>query len=209
MSTEEGLTVTTEPDLEHLISENEKLKKKLGDQGNEIGALRKAVDYSLQQQTARQEDDDLYADPLEKDVRSVKNELNNLRTEQRLRELESKFPGFRELGQDESFVNWAQSTPYRQRLASRADGMDLDAAEELLTSWEESRQAAGQAHSAATQKRANDLKAASMEKGSAGGGRKQYFSRTELIDLKINNPTKYQAMLPEIKAAYIEGRVRK
>mgnify|MGYP001104960302 CR=1 FL=1 len=208
MSEEDGLTVTQEPDLEYLISENSNLKKKLGDQGNEIGQLRKAVDLTLQQNSARQEVDD-FADPLEKDVKGVRQELNSLKQEQRLRDLESKFPGFRELGQDESFVSWAGSTPYRQRLTQQADAMDLDAAEELLTSWEESRQSANQNHQQAATKRNNDLKAASMEKGSAGGGRKNYFSRTELINMRISNPQKYEAMLPEIKAAYLEGRVRK
>ena len=206
---EEGLTVTEVPDVEHIIEENNKLKKKLGDQGNEIGQLRKAVDGVLQQQISMSQPDDLYADPLEKELNNVKSELTNVRTEQRLRDLESKFPGFRDLGQDEKFVSWATASPYRQRLASRADQMDLDAAEELLTSYSESQAAAGQSHQRDTERRSDAMKAASMEKGSAGGGRKQYYSRTELIDLKINNPQKYQAMLPEIKAAYIEGRVRK
>lgn len=206
---EEELTVTEVPDLEAIIEENNKLKKKLGDQGNEIGQLRKATDSLLQQQASAAREADVYADPLERELQGVKSELTSVKQEQRLRDLESKFPGFRELGQDESFVSWAQSTPYRQRLASRADSMDLDAAEELLTSWGESRQQAGQAHQQATAKRSNDLKAASMERGSAGGVRKQYYSRTELINMRINNPNKYEAMLPEIKAAYMEGRVRK
>lgn len=206
---EEELTVTEVADIDHYEQEIANLKKKLGDQGNEIGHLRKIADQQLQQQVNNKLEDDIYADPLEKEVSGVKRELTAMKTEARLRELESRFPGFRELGKDESFVSWAGSTPYRSRLASRADQMDLDAAEELLTSWEESRQAAGQAHQQATQQRSNAMRAASMEKGSAGGGRKQYYSRSELINLRINNPQKYEAMLPEIKAAYVEGRVRK
>ena len=205
----EELTVTEVPDYEAMIEENNNLKKKLGDQGNEIGQLRKVTDQLLQQQVSKVEESDFYSDPLEKEIKSVRNEIGSMKTEARLRELESRHPGFRELGGNEAFINWATSTPYRSTLASRADSMDLDAAEELLTAWEESQQSANQAHQEQREKRTNDLKAASMEKGSAGGGRKQYFSRTELINLRINNPQKYEAMLPEIKAAYLEGRVRK
>ena len=202
------LTVTEVPDLEVLIQENSNLKKKLGDQGNEIGQLRKVTDQLLQSQVTRQ-DDDFYADPLENEIRGLKGELGSLKTEQRLRDLEAKHPGFRDLDKDEAFISWATSSPYRHNLAMKAQSMDFDAAEELLSAWEDSRESATRAQASATQQRTNDLKAATMEKGASGGGRKQYYSRTELINLRINNPQKYEAMLPEIKAAYLEGRVRK
>ena len=85
----------------------------------------------------------------------------------------------------------------------------MSAADELFTAWEEQMQSAQDSNQARRTNRNKALNDATMEKGSAGGTRKQYYSRGELIDLRINNPTKYESMLPEITKAYHEGRVRK
>jgi predicted RNase H-like nuclease (RuvC/YqgF family) len=89
MTDEDGLK-SEEIDLEALISENSHLKKKLGDQGNEIGELRKATDLLLQTQSQQQEEDDWDFDPVEKEVKNLKNELSSIKTEAALRELEQK-----------------------------------------------------------------------------------------------------------------------
>lgn len=199
------LTVTEVVDHEPEIAA---LKKKLGDQGNEIGQLRKIADQALQQQAAQTEDD-FYADPLEKEISQVKQELGDVKQQQALRELEQKHPGFRDLPKNESFASWVEKSQYRSNLYAKADALDLMAADELFTAWEEQQETANTQNQSERTNRNTALNAAAMEKGSAGGGRKQYFSRTELINLRIENPAKYDAMLPEIKQAYLEGRVRK
>ena len=209
MTNESDLTVTEVVDHEAEITA---LKKKLGDQGNEIGNLRKIADMQLQQQVNQQMEqveDDWYADPVSKDVTALKGELTQIKQEQALRELENKHPGFRELPKDEAFAGWVAKSQYRTNLYGKADNMDFAAADELFTAWEEQQESA---NSASQQERTNRNKAlnnATMEKGSSGGSRKTYFSRTELINLRLNNPNKYEAMRDEIMQAYAEGRVRK
>ena len=207
MTDESELTVTEVVDHEAEIAA---LKKKLGDQGNEIGQLRKVADMQLQQQlTQPEEEDDWYIDPSEKKVKALESKLNSIEQSQALRELESKHPGFRDLATDESFAGWVQGSQYRSNLYQKADMMDFNAADELFTAWEEQQEAANNQHAEQRSNRNNALKDASMEKGSAGGSRKTYFSRTELINLRMNNPNKYDSMRDEIMKAYSEGRVRK
>ena len=209
MTDESGLTVTEEVDIEALIEQNNNFKKKLGDQGNEIGTLRRSLDTVLQQQTSQVEEDDWFVDPTEKKLGALESELTTIKQSQALRELEAKHPGFRDLPQDESFAGWISKSQYRSNLYAKADRMDMDAADELFTAWEEAQESAGQAHQAQSTNRKQALNAATMEKGSAGGIRKEYYSRSELIDMRINNPTKYEANRDQIMKAYAEGRVRK
>lgn len=207
MTKESDLTVTEVIDHEAEIAA---LQKKLGDQGNEIGQLRKIADQQLQQQVNQPvEEDDWYVDPAEKKVRALESKLNTIELSQALRDLENKHPGFRDLPKDESFAGWVQGSQYRSNLYQKAEMMDMAAADELFTAWEEQQEAANNQHTEERSNRNKALNDATMEKGSAGGSRKQYFSRTELIDLRINNPNKYEAMRDEIMQAYADGRVRK
>lgn len=204
---ESDLTVTEEVDYEEVI---QGLKKKLGDQGNEIGQLRRIADQQIQQQLSQPvEEDDWYSDPAEKKVAALESKLNTIEQQQAIRELESKHPGFRDLPKDESFAAWVGNSQYRSNLYQKADALDMTAADELFTAWEEQQEAANNQHQTRSEERQQALNNATMEKGSAGGTRRKYYSRTELIDLRINNPQKFEAMSEEIQKAYAEGRMRK
>lgn len=207
---EDGL-ITEEYDIERVIQENQKLKKTVGDQGNEIGQLRKVADQILQNQVSRQEpEDDWDFDPVQKEVSGLKAELGQIKQEQALRKFENKHPGYLDKAKDESFQGWVQSSPYRSKLYARADSMDLEAADELFTAWEESQEYANQEHQQRRTNRNRALNDAAMESGSTGGGlKKNYYSRSALIDMRINNPAKYEAMRDDIMKAYAEGRVKK
>ena len=209
MTDESGLTVTEEVDVEALIEQNNNFKKKLGDQGNEIGDLRRSLDQVLQQQVQPQVEEDWYSDPTEKKVNALEGELNSMKQTQALRELESRHPGCRDLPKDESFANWVGQSQYRSNLYNKADNLDFQAADELFTAWEEQQETANQEQGQRRTNRNKALNDAAMEKGSAGGMRKTYYSRSELINLRINNPEKYEAQRDEIMKAYAEGRVRK
>jgi len=207
---EDGLTSEVY-DLDQIVNENQNLKKKLGDQGNEIGQLRKVADQVLQNQLASQQpqEDDWDFDPVQKEMAGLKSELSSIKQEAALRDLQVKHPGCLDLAKDESFAGWVQDSNYRSNLYAKADSMDFSAADELFTAWEESQEKANMSHDNKRTNRNKALKNASMETGSSGGVKKTYFSRTALIDMRINNPAKYEAMSDEIKQAYNEGRVKK
>jgi hypothetical protein len=66
-------------------------------------------------------------------------------------------------------------------------------------------------HPGTDDKAAEDKKALGNAKPSAGsatGGKKRYFKRSELMRLKAEDPNRYERLQPEILKAYAEGRVR-
>ena len=104
-------------------------------------------------------------------------------------------------------MEWVQKSQYRVNLYNKNyKGIDLDAADELMTAWEDF-----QAMKPDTSgKKKEDLKAASLEKSaSSGGSRKKMWSRGEIIHMKLHERAKYEAHRDEIRAAYREGRVTK
>ena len=209
--TGDGLTETV-IDVDQLAKENQHLKKKLGDQGNELGTLRRGMDQILQNQLNQQQEtleDDWDFDPIQKEVSGLKNELSSIKQQAALKELETKHPGYGELPNNEAFQGWVNKSQYRSNLYSKADSMDLAAADELFTAWEESQETANNDYQQVRTNRNQALNDATMEKGSAGGMRKTYYSRTALIDMRINNPAKYEAMRDDIMKAYADGRVKK
>lgn len=190
-------------EIEQLRQENNRLKHTVGDQGNQIGDLRKLVTDSLPK-----EEDDWDYDPQEKEIRSLKSEIGQIKQTEALRQLEGDFPGFRELPNNQEFQDWIQESPVRADLYRRADGMDLSAAREMLALWKEREKIREELQVQGTTQRRQALKNATMEKGSSGGQRKQYYSRQELIDMRWREPDRFAAEWPEIQKAYAEGRVR-
>ena len=184
-------------------------KKIIGDQGNQIGVLNKVANQVIENDLAQaQPVDDYYDDPVQRDVNELKGVVNNMRQGEVLRELEAKFPGYRDLPKDEKFMEWVQDSPVRSDLYVRADSMDLGAATEMLSLWEERQKLAEELQIQGTSNRKRALNDASMEKGSAGGGtRKNYYTHLELQELR-QNPDEWAAKWPDILKAYSEGRVR-
>lgn len=191
-----------------LENENKKLKHKLGAQGNEIGEKNRIIDQFIQQQPT-QSSEDWDIDPMESKVKALESKISLQEQRQQLTDLESKYPNFRDLPNDPAFQEWVQGSPLRQTLYSRADQMDFNSATEMLDLWNEHQSVANQTHQESKATRKKQLNAASMEKGSAGSTGRKVYSRTWLIDQKINNPTWYDVNRDEIMKAYAEGRVRK
>ena len=87
---------------------------------------------------------------------------------------------------------------------------DTDVANELLDQWKERQSFVSSTQNAAKAKRGESVRAASAGTGKASSETrgKPMLSREALIELKRNDPDRYYAMMPQIKAAYIEDRVR-
>jgi SMC interacting uncharacterized protein involved in chromosome segregation len=191
-------------EIENLQKENKHLKQVVGDQGNQIGDLRKVVAEQIQSQ---QESDWDY-DPQEKELRDMKSQINEMKTAEALRQLETDYPGFRELPKNTEFTDWIGESQVRADLYRRADQMDLAAAREMLSLWQEREKLKVDLEAEGNTQRRRALRDASMEKGSAGGKKTAYWDRTELVEMRRNRPDEWAAKWPEIQKAYAEGRVK-
>ena len=189
-------------EIDKMKEENQHLKRVIGDQGNQIGDLRKMVETSLPQE------DDWDFDPQEKELQGLKADIGQMKQAEALRQLEQSYPGFRELPKNQEFQDWIQDSPVRADLYRRADQMDFNAAQEMLSLWREREKLREEMGVQVNTQRRQALKDATMEKGSAGGTRTKYWTRKELQDMRWQEPAKFAAQWPEIKKAYEEGRVK-
>lgn len=115
------------------------------------------------------------------------------------------------------FVQWAQATPYRVRVASAAARGDWAAADELLSDFKERKQATAKIvvqdeaeDEALTQARSASLET-SRPPAKAGGGKvAKVYRRADLIRLRMEKPDSYydDGFQQEIIRAYSEGRVK-
>ena len=101
----------------------------------------------------------------------------------------------------------------RQNLFSAAHNRyDYNAAMELFNNWKE-RSLISNTQEAEAAKTANRSQALKAGKGvsrtsSESTTGKKIYRRADLIRLKTNDPSRYEALQDEILAAYAEGRVK-
>lgn len=207
--------------LMHLEAE-----KLIGKQGSEVGELRKIVDDFIKTQSAKEtkqeeelDDDSFFVDP----KTAVKKAIDNhpsvkeaqqaalaMKQQEVMSKLAAKHPNYMEVAKDPSFVDWIKSSRIRMEMFARAEGqLDFDAADELLSTWEEKQQIAKQVLETTKVDKQQQLKAASVStQGSSEPVSKKIYRRADIIKLMQSDPARYDAMQPEIMAAYREGRVR-
>jgi hypothetical protein len=208
------------------------LEKKLGQQGQEIGSLRKLTqglidskrtsDLSPGEQGAKHEpvtSDELLRDPqaaIERISKSqtaaIERQLAETRMELARAAFEKKYPTFRADMEDPEFLKFAAASPYRQRLAQRAaETGDLEAADELWTAYADVRQVPsktgddkGASQATSARKAGDPAQAALVSSGSAAAGAaKPIYSRIALQMKQIKDPTGYYD--PAFQAMIIEA----
>ena len=103
-----------------------------------------------------------------------------------------------------------KSSPIRLGLYAKADAeFDYDSANELLSTFKQLRGIkAKQSDQVNDAIRTKSMKAAQVDVGGSGESSKRVYRRADLIRLKMNDPSRYEALNDEILAAYAEGRVR-
>jgi hypothetical protein len=207
--------------LMHLEAE-----KLIGKQGSEVGELRKIVDDFIKTQSAKEtkqeeelDDDSFFVDP----KTAVKKAIDNhpsvkeaqkatlaMKQQEVMSKLAAKYPDYMTTAQDPSFVDWIKSSRIRMEMFARAEAqLDFDAADELLSTWNEKQQIAKQVLETTKVDKQQQLKAASVStQGSSEPVSKKIYRRADIIKLMQTDPSRYDAMQPEIMAAYREGRVR-
>tara|TARA_R100000315_G_C5229212_1_gene140147 strand:- start:671 stop:1417 length:747 start_codon:yes stop_codon:yes gene_type:complete len=206
--------------IEDVISSYQNLERDYGRQGQELGQLRGHVDQLLQttiqkQNTAVEEKEapSFYDDPenyisrvLEEKLAPLVGRVDNTEQAQTVNRLNEIHPNWQETVNSSEFHQWVSQSPIRLELHAKANQADYNAGKELLDNWD-LQQKVSQTTTNATQEQ--KLKDATTETGSTGqtGGRKVY-KRHDLIQLRLNDPNKYESMESEIMQAYAEGRVK-
>ena len=209
---------------------HQEAEKALGRQGSEVGDLRRIVDDFIKAQTVTKqqqapsdtvdEDVDFFADPEKAVSRAIANhpkikEAEMVTAQMKLAEasarLNAAHPDHQQITADPEFQEWIAKSKVRQELFARADSrFDVDAADELLSTWKERKAVVESSKAIGQAERKQAVKAASTGAGKGSGesiGRKTY-RRQDIIDLMVRNPDRYAALADEIMAAYAEGRVK-
>ena len=219
---------------EEIIDSYTNLEKELGRKAQEVGELRKLSDSFLQAEVARQsnpqnntpletEDNaevDFFDDPNKAVNKMIENhpkfqQFQQFQAQQAQAgakaQLEQKHPDFSDVVQDKAFQDWVQDSPIRMQMFQAADSYNFDAANELLSNWKDRSMISKtqEVKQQAETNRKDALKAASTESrssSSSNAGGKTY-RRADLVRLKMEDPSRYEALEDDIFAAYADGRV--
>jgi len=214
--------------IQEVVSMHQQAEKLIGSQGSEVGELRKVVDNyvlgQIQSQTQPKEEPpeevDFFEDPekavnraieTHPEVVQARQAAQNMQRTASVQQLQAKHPDMAQVLQNPKFQEWVQESPVRQELFQRADqGYELNAADELISTFKERASVAQQALQTETVARQQAVKQASTGSttGSGNAGSKRVYRRADIIKLMKNDPDRYEALSNEIMQAYQEGRVR-
>lgn len=206
-----------------IIAMHQEAEKLIGRTGSEVGELRKIVDDFIKAQVSEtstttetdDDDTDFYADPKQAvnkaienhpAVKEAKKASGELTRNRAIADLSAKHPDFMETVTTQEFAEWVKGSKVRVELFTRAETQfDVDAADELLSTWKERKQVAKTIEA----DRSNQMKAASVTSTSSSDGTsKKIYRRSDIINLMKTDPKRYQALSEDILKAYSEGRVK-
>lgn len=211
--------------IEEVVQMHQEIEKLVGRQSNEMGELRKIVDdfikaknEEVKQKPKEERIVDFFEDPETHVDARIKNnpelkEVKDLLIKQQQNEvmskIEAKFPDYVETIRDGNFINWVKDSVVRTELLQRADKFDFNAADELLSTWNERRESISKAKEVNEKDRKQQLKAASTGgKGSGEPMSRKIYRRSDIVNLMMTDPDRYYANVEEFDRAYAEGRVK-
>ncbi len=210
--------------VEDIIRMHKEAEGLIDRQSKEVGEIRKLADELIRSQlTPKPEKEpqpevDFFANPDEAIRRAVESNPKVLQAEQYAlmaqREMAKQrfnqmHPDANQIIQDPEFVSYVKSSKVRTKLFQEANNYDLDAADELLSTFKQLKAVKqSQVSDVEKQSRTKSMQSASVETGGSGESGKKVYSRKALINLRIKNPSKFDAMKSEIDAAYREGRIK-
>lgn len=209
-----------------IIKMHQEAEKLIGKQAQEVGEVRKLADELLKQSLAskpqhieQEPEIDFFEDPrkaIQKELsahpdviaaREATQQFKKMQIQQKLGE---NHPDFTQIVQDPEFVNWVKGSNVRMSLYAKADAeYDYDSANELLSTFKQIKSVKAQeTKKAGDTARTSALKAASVDVGGTGESSKKVYRRSDLIRLRMTDPSRYEALSDEIMRAYQEGRVK-
>lgn len=212
--------------IEEVVQMHQEAEKLIGRQAQEVGEVRKLADQLLKQNLAAKQPEppqekevDFFEDPQKAIERAVANHPSVLAAQQAAaqmkamqtqQQLAAKHPDFTDVIRDGEFLEWVKASPIRLNMFALADSQyDFAAADELLSTFKQIRSVKAKETVETGQKSLNkNLQAAAVDVGGTGESSKKVYRRADLIRLKMTDPARYEALQPEIMAAYAEGRVK-
>lgn len=211
----------TPKELAKMHQEAEKLIHK---QAAEVGEVRKLADELIKSQLhkpvveEKPVEIDFFENPQEAirlavennpKVKAAEQYAAQIQREKALQQLNQLHPDYAGIVQDGEFADWVKSNRVRMQLFQQAEAYDVDAADQLLTTYKLLKQAKQRPVTEAEVKaRKQTLQNASVDTGGSGESGKRVFRRADLLNLRLRDPQKYAAMQDEIDRAYQEGRVK-
>jgi hypothetical protein len=213
---------------QEIIRMHQEAEKLIGKQAQEVGEVRKLADELLKQSlsnnkpaapTEVEPEIDFFEDPqkairnsIDKhpDVLAARHSAQEFRKMQIQQKLNQNHPDFGNIVQDPEFAEWVKQSPVRLGLYAKADGeFDYDSANELLSTYKQIKQIkTQQVETKGKEVLKQNLKAVAVDTGGTGESSKRVYRRADLIRLRMSDPDRYEALEPEIRAAYADGRVR-
>lgn len=212
--------------LSDIVRMHQEAEKLMGRQSSEVGELRRVVDEFISKQTelvAKKEEPqeiDFFSDPKTAINKSIEThpafkQLEQLTAAQHQStakaQLMQKHPDAQELVSDSRFIEWVMASKIRQNLLIRADKeYDVESADELFSLWKERQSFVQQTASnekTARKEAVSKASTGSTSVSSDGFKTKKNFRRADIVKLMVEDPDRYESLLPEIGQAYREGRV--
>ncbi len=219
--------------LEDIVRMHQEAEKLIGRQAQEVGEVRRLADDLIKQSIAQKnqqqvqpnevsnasQEIDFFEDPQSHVNRAVANHPDVIAAKQASQQLKQiqtqamlnkKHPDFADVVRDGEFIEWVKASPMRLNIYAMADAnYDFNAADELITTFKQIRTSkTQQTTDAGNAVRKQNLKAAGVDVGGTGESSKKVYRRADLIRLRMTDPDRYEALQPEIMAAYSEGRVK-
>jgi hypothetical protein len=206
-----------------IVRMHQEAEKLLGRQSSEVGELRKVVDSYIQTQLSNEapetEEIDFFDDPQTAVSKAIENHpkikeaeamSKQYRKQDTFGRLQKKYTDLMETVQDPKFHDWVKASKIRTQLYMMADQQfDYDAADELLSNWNERKGTVKATAEAEKASRKNAVKEASTGNvRGTGETSKKIYRRSDIIKLMKTDPDRYQALSDEIMTAYREGRVK-
>jgi len=219
-------------DIVKMHQESEKL---IGRQAQEVGEVRRLADELIKQQISNKKaveqpkeeepdpKDSYFEDPVSAvnaavdkhpAIQQAKQQAFEYKQQQVTQKLRQEFPNFDDIVNNSKFFEWVKASPVRTRLFTEAHSQyDYDSAVELLSTWNQMNPVTEQSNNAdviseSKLETARNLKAAAVDTGSPAPSSRKVYRRSDLINLRLRDPARYDAMSDEIMAAYAEGRVK-
>jgi len=210
--------------VEDVVRMHQEAEKLIERQGREVGEVRKLADELIKSQLTpkaeveKPKEVDFFENPQEAIRQQIESNPRVIAAEQYAKQMQAEkskqrlaqmHPDVQQIVSDVGFRDWVHASRVRTQLFQQADNYDIDAANELISTYKELR-GVRQKQVEAVDNTARDktLKAASVDTGGSGESSQKVFRRADLIRLKMKDPMKYEERMPEIMEAYRTGRVK-